>query len=103
MAAKKAHGQLRRSQVLTTFGTGSLVDLPRHSVLVAGLDHWKGKGDAVVEDRLTEKLERLLELTGLRLYAPPIDGDDPSAPPTGLTAWQFPAWFITQDVQADGG
>ncbi len=48
--------------------------------------------------RLVAKLERILDVTGLRLYAPPIDEQDPAAPATGITAWQFPEWFITQDV-----
>ncbi len=37
----------------------------------------------------------------LKLYSPPPDNDDPSAPQTGVTAWQFPEWFITQDVDRD--
>src|SRR5262249_23608018 len=35
----------------------------------------------------------------LRLFSPPPDSEDPSAPQTGITAWQFPEWFITQDVE----
>ena len=34
------HGSLRRSQVVTTFGPGALMDLPTQGVLIAGLDHW---------------------------------------------------------------
>ena len=26
--------------------------------------------------------------------------DDPTAPRTGVTGWQFPEWFVTQDVEA---
>ncbi len=37
---KKPHGQLRQSQVVSTFGPGSLVDLPNYSVLIGGLDSW---------------------------------------------------------------
>ena len=36
----KAHGQLRRSQVTTTFGPGALIDLPSESAIVGGLDTW---------------------------------------------------------------
>ena len=32
--------ELRPSQVLTTFGIGSLVDLPNLSVMVMGLESW---------------------------------------------------------------
>jgi hypothetical protein len=39
-AKKRPHGQIRRSQVVTIFGPGSLLDLPNHSAIVGGLDHW---------------------------------------------------------------
>jgi len=32
--------QLRPSQIITTFGPGSIVDLPDDSVMLAGTDHW---------------------------------------------------------------
>ena len=40
MMRKSEVGELRPSQVLTTFGIGSLVDLPNLSVMVMGLDDW---------------------------------------------------------------
>ena len=40
-------GELRRSQVLTTFGPGAMVDLPNHSVLIAGLEYWKGDKERI--------------------------------------------------------
>jgi hypothetical protein len=99
---KRAPGQIRQSQVITTFGPGAMVDLPKHSVLIAGLDHWQGMGDEIVEPRLTDKLKQLLDVPALKLYAPPPDPDDPQAPQTGIAAWQFPEWFIVQDTEPDG-
>ena len=95
----KPQGQIRQSQIITTFGPGAMLDLPKHSVLVAGLDHWRGMGDEIIEPRLTEKLKVLLDVPALKLYAPPPDQEDPTAPPTGINAWQFPEWFIVQDVE----
>ena len=95
----RPHGQVRYSQVVTTFGPGSLLDLPKQSVIVGGLDHWAGVGDEVHEPRLAEKLKRLLSLPALKLFSPPPDNEDPTAPRTGITAWLFPEWFITQDVE----
>jgi hypothetical protein len=95
----RPHGQLRHSQVVTTFGPGSLLDLPTQSVIVGGLDHWTGVSEEVQEQRLVEKVKRLLSLPALKLFSPPPDNEDPTAPKTGITAWQFPEWFITQDVQ----
>ncbi len=97
----RPHGQIRQNQLLTTFGPGSMLDLPTHSVLVGGLDHWLQRGDEVHEPRLVDKLKRCFDppLESLQLFAPPPENDDPTAPKTGITAWQFPEWFITQDVE----
>ena len=92
------HGQIRHSQIVTTFGPGSLVDLPRQSVLIGGLDHWMGVGEEIHEPRLIEKLRRHLDLPELKLFTPPPASDEPGAPKNGITAWQFPEWFITQTV-----
>ena len=97
---KKPHGQVRQSQVVTTFGPGSLFDLPNHSVIVGGLEYWT-KGDEIQEPRLVAKLKDLLQVDNLALYAPPPDSDDPVSPQkTGITSWQFPEWFITQEALA---
>ncbi len=96
----KAHGQIRQSQVVTTFGPGALLDLPRYSVLIGGLDHWKTQGDEIPETRLVQKLKELLGLPSLRLFQPPPDDDNPLTPMTGITAWQFPEWFIAQEIES---
>jgi len=100
---KKPHGQLRQSQLVTSFGPGAMLDLPDHSVLVGGLDSWSTGGAEVLEPRLVEKLKNLFEppLATLKLMTPPPDQDDPSAPQTGITGWQFPEWFITQDIDVE--
>ena len=101
---KRPDGQIRRSQLVGTFGPGAMADLPNHSVLIAGLDHWSKGGDEVMEPRLVTKLQDLLQVSNLKLMLPPPDQEDPTAPPTGVTAWQFPEWFITQYVElADRG
>jgi hypothetical protein len=85
--------------LVTTFGPGALIDMPNHSALVGGLDTWSNGGEQIFEPRLLDKLRRLLDLVELELYSPPPDQDDDLAPPTGITAWQFPEWFITQDIE----
>ena len=54
----KAHGQLRRSQVITTFGPGALIDLPEESAIVGGLDTWGAETnlEPIEEPRLASKL-----------------------------------------------
>lgn len=99
---RKAHGQIRRSQVITTFGPGALIDLPRHSAIVGGLETWPKPGDLeeIVEPRLTRKLQTMTGVSAPRLYAPPPDVNDPQQLAKGIGVWRFPEWFV---VQEEGG
>ena len=72
-ARAKGHGQIRRSQVITTYGPGALIDLPKDSAIVGGLDKWpsESKLEEIDEPRLSRKLQMVLEGSSLpRLYAP---------------------------------
>ncbi len=40
MTEKKAHGQIRQGQLITTYGPGALIDLPRDSAIIGGLETW---------------------------------------------------------------
>ena len=62
-------GKVRTSQLLQTYGPGSLVDLPHLSVLVAGLDAWGS--DPIASPEIVEK----------RLLAAVRRGDDPVLTP----------------------
>lgn len=109
MAAKrrgdvKPAGQIRQSQMVTTFGPGSMVDLPDHSVIIGGLDHWSGYEERLIsEDRLAQKVKTLLGWESVRFYAPPADKDDPTGPITGVTAWLFPEWFVASTTERREG
>lgn len=95
---KRPHGQIRQSQVVTTFGPGAMVDLPDHAVIIGGLEHWNGwRDNPVLEERLAAKVKTLLGLPSVEFFAPPPDPDDPLVPQNGITAWQFPEWFVAQD------
>lgn len=101
----KQEGALRQSQVITTYGPGSLVDLPDRSVIVGGLEFWTGgyPGEPgqqlhpIPEERLVAKLKTYLQLEKLELYPPPA-AEDIGAPPTGripgIRVFEFPEWFI---------
>lgn len=98
---KKPQGEIRQSQVVTTFGPGSMVDLPNHSVLISGLDFWMPGGDPISEPRLSQKLARVLGVPSVKLRTPPPADNDPTAPTIGISVFQFPEWFITQDLEQE--
>ena len=83
---RKAHGQIRRGQVITTYGPGALIDLPQESAIVGGLDTWPKTGDLEVidEPRLERKLQIMTEITAPKLYSPPPVSTDPSEPNRGI-------------------
>jgi hypothetical protein len=103
MAGKKGqrprpNGEIRRSQIVTTFGPGAMVDLPEHSGIVAGLEHWgspekDGSGFREIEEpRLLAKLAaQKIE----KLYTPPtLPRDDEGQ--AGIVVWELPRWFLVQ-------
>ncbi len=106
---EKPDGEIRQSQLITTFGAGAMVDLTERSVLIRGLDHWRyphGKKPPIIEERRLPKLlvERL-EKEGIRLSrttpfrAPPAgDSDDPDRW-TGIDVVEFPTWFVCQNPE----
>lgn len=100
---KKPQGEIRQSQLITTFGPGSMVDLPNYSVLVSGLEFWSAGGENIAEPRLTRKLARVLGVNSVELRTPPPASDDPGAATTGITGFQFPEWFITQGLEESKG
>src|SRR5690349_6169103 len=95
----KAHGQVRRAQVITTYGPGALIDLPHHSGIVGGLDTWPHPGSLqqILEPRLTQKLQLLTGVSLPKLYEPPPDADGAGDKPRGIGVWRFPEWFLVQE------
>jgi hypothetical protein len=96
----RAHGQIRQGQVITIYGPGALVDLPRHSAIVGGLDTWPRTSELqeILEPRLTEKLKIMTGVAAPRLYEPPADPNDPREPSRGIGVWRFPECFIVQET-----
>ena len=59
---KRVVGQLRRAQLVTTFGCGAIVDMPDYSVMIAATDYWNSESPVLHE----ANLERLLNTEGFR-------------------------------------
>ena len=97
--------KLRRSQLITTWGPGALLDLPDHAVIVGGLEAWPRSRMAEIEEpRLAAKLTAMTRGQRVRLYSPPIAPNSASrqAPP-GVTVYRFPEWFVVREENPRSG
>lgn len=105
--APKPDGQLRQSQLVTTFGPGAMVDLVDRAVVIGGLEHWGyGKDgyvaldDARLRRSLIPRLKALdpdLDLARDGYFRMPPAGEmrDPFVG-IGVRALEFPRWFVCQ-------
>jgi len=92
--------KIRQSQIITTYGPGALLDLPKASAIMGGLDGWPRTDflKEVIEARLTANLRFLLGDREPRLYEPPAGSDwPPGKNLSAVTAYSFPQWLIVQD------
>ena len=103
----KAHGQIRQSQVITTYGPGALIDLPDHAAIVGGLETWPTPANLteIVDARLTTFLQAVTGVAAPKMYAPPPEPSEPWASGQGIGGWRFPEWFVVQeaDPSSDAG
>ncbi len=83
----KIKGDVRTSQLILTYGVGSLVAVGEESFIVTGLDHW----DVEEDDELHEpRLERLLRVN--RFYRPKAGDESLDIP-----VRRFPVWYQCPD------
>ena len=97
-------GQVRASQVIRTWGPGAVIDLPRQSGIVGGLEQWPrlDRLEEIVDPRLTRKVAIVTGVDGARLFAPPPDEAGPGEQRPGIGVWRFPDWMVVQEGP-DGG
>ena len=110
-----SNDEIRLSQLIQTFGPGSIVDLPEASVMIMGLDSWPiANGDQsmrqIFEPRLVRYLTKLLsnaedgsnwlkEGDTLSLFEPPLNGDTTlSRAPPKVPAVKYPRWEVVTDL-----
>lgn len=96
---------VRRSQVITTWGPGALIDLPRHAGIVGSLEAWPNSSglEEIVDQRITQKLALLMGIAAPKLYAPPPDTAGPGEKDQGIGVRRFPQWFLVQEKTVSGG
>lgn len=95
----RGHGQIRRSQAITTWGPGALIDLPRDAAIVGGLEGWPPPAllEEIIDARLAAKVAVLTGLPAPRLLAPPPDTTTPGETPRGVDVWRFPLWGVVRE------
>jgi hypothetical protein len=96
-------GEIRPSQLMFTYGVGAIIDLPKFSVIVTGLEDWPQQPEyvqPVIENRLLRAVRfRLPEVNNL-LSPPtvpdsgmPVDPFDEVAH-IGVPVATFPRWMV---------
>lgn len=113
-APKRPDGQIRQSQLVTTFGPGAMVDLVDRAVVIGGLEHWQWDNASAEPPLDDERLRRSL-VPRLKALSPDLDlatsnyfrkppecdGKDPS-PSVGVRALEFPRWLVCQGCRRLG-
>jgi hypothetical protein len=99
-------GELRPSQLLHTFGVGSVADLPNLSVMVLGLDSWNLEhAERITEDRLLAAVRQRLGPQVNELRTPPYTPEttDPRGPwsGVGVPVALFPGWLRCTDTRCN--
>lgn len=91
--------KLRRSQLVSIWGPGALVDLPDEAVIIGGLDEWPHPSqlERIQEPRLERKLAIMTGAPNPELYAPPAATHEFGRDGLGITAYRFPEWFLVQE------
>jgi DNA-directed RNA polymerase subunit RPC12/RpoP len=82
--SRKKVGELRRAQIITTFGPGSIVDFQDYSCMVGAADLWKYEKKEIHNDNLMKVLgvQKLLESKLM---------DDTNG--FDIPAFRFPVWY----------
>jgi hypothetical protein len=116
---KPADGELRQSQIVTTFGPGAMVDLLDAAVLVAGTDFWSmglGGGVKIQEPRLRDRVvmalrrfreagaeggeEENVELSWDAPFRAPPASENRQDFAHAIKAFEFPRWHVCQRCRA---
>lgn len=95
-AKPKIKGQLRRNQLITTMGAGSIVDLKNASVIISGIDSWE-KSENIEELKINNV--RLQNLLGKDYFLmPPFKKDKMNSyfSSYDIQAYRFPKWYYCE-------
>ncbi len=81
---KKSVGTLRKTQLITTFGPGSIAEMPEYTIIMGATDYWETKSPIIYET----SLQRLL---GVKYFKEPYTSESTSPMGNGdIPAFRFP-------------
>src|SRR4051794_33635029 len=87
-AAPMARRSIRRSQVIAPFGVGALIDFPKETLMLAGLDVWPPQPACEIRD---DRLAKRLRVEYFRAPPPAPREGQKGAP---LPVVRFPLWHF---------
>ena len=83
-AKKQSIGKLRKNQMITTFGTGAIAEMPEHTIIMGAIDYWDSKSPRINEP----SLQRLL---GVKYFKEPYATESQNPRGNGdIPAFRFP-------------
>ena len=80
--------RIRKSQLVSTFGVGAIMEFPAETLMHAGLDAWTiGNEQEIVDDRLAKRL-------GVKAFYEPIQAPDKNTHGGTIPFVRFPMWHV---------
>ncbi len=87
----KIAGEIRRSQSVTTYGSGAIVDFPRLSGIMSGIDWWNISDGSLPDDARFEE-ENLKRMLGKDFFVQ-VSTDENVDQPFSIPVFRFPRMY----------
>lgn len=95
----KIVGEIRKSQSVTTYGPGSLIDFPRMSGIINGIDNWESTLGKYNFEKMVIHERNLEKILGKQFFVQPqLLGDNKNA--YGITIERFPEYCYCPECGA---
>lgn len=80
--------RIRKSQLISTFGVGAIMEFPVETLMHAGLEAWTtGTDQELVDDRLARRL-------GVKIFYEPVQAAEKNVPGGTIPFVRFPLWQV---------
>ena len=90
----KRERRIRKSQMISPYGVGSIVEFPKESLMHAGLDAWGPKEEqSLADDRLANRLQ-------VRIFYEPAPAPERNQPGQHIPFVRFPLWHVCPRCRA---